>query len=88
MACRELGLSAGEPANFGAGTLPLLVSNVTCKGTEGRLASCQYLIGKPCPAGGAAGVRCQSERPHRPAQWSMCTAHSLSHACSSQLGRS
>ncbi|KAL4423009.1 hypothetical protein ABPG77_005489 [Micractinium sp. CCAP 211/92] len=59
VACRELGLSAGEPANFGAGTLPVLVSNVTCKGTEGRLASCQYLIGKPCPAGGAAGVRCQ-----------------------------
>ena len=54
------GVVAFSQATFGQGTGPILLDQVSCAGTEGRLADCQAnAIGvHDCSHSEDAGVRC------------------------------
>lgn len=58
-----LGAEALANAHFGSGTGPLLLSGLSCTGTERSLLSCHHsgigVIGYNCTHRDAAGVRCQ-----------------------------
>ena len=63
--CRALGLDGGRArpnAHFGRGSLPILMSDVHCKGGESGLAVCDFgAIATKCNHGMDVGVVCKSE---------------------------
>ena len=63
--CRQLGFGSSASyygnAYFGQGSGPILLDNVTCSGSESKLASCSHLgigITRSCSHTEDAGVRC------------------------------
>ncbi len=52
------GAIARTRAFFGQGTVPILLDNVACVGTESRLLSCTYLSTHNCAHSEDAGVTC------------------------------
>ena len=52
-------LTGTSASSFGAGTGPILLSNVRCIGNEARLEDCPFSIGRMCSHSEDAGVRCQ-----------------------------
>ena len=73
-----MGYTGGELADFGKGTLPILVGEVRCFGNETTLDACDYSTdagARACSGGyyspmdmdggGPVGVKCQSE-------WACC----------------
>jgi len=69
--CRQLGFStigavARTQAYFGAGTGQILLDNVQCSGSEGRLIDCTFVTMHNCNHGEDAGVTCAAQRmPNR-----------------------
>ena len=58
-----LGAQAFSSATFGQGTVPIIMTNVMCSGTESQLAGCTH-DGVPvqgCSHSKDAGVRCLSK---------------------------
>ena len=53
------GAIARSRAFFGQGTVPILLDNVACVGTESRLLSCTYSSTHNCAHSEDAGVTCQ-----------------------------
>ena len=58
-----LGAQALSSATFGQGTVPIIMTNVMCSGTESQLAGCAH-DGAPvqgCSHSEDAGIRCLSK---------------------------
>ena len=54
----DAGAIARSNAFFGQGTVPIMLDNVACVGTESRLLSCRYSSTHNCVHAEDAGVTC------------------------------
>lgn len=63
--CRKLNMTGGKPrygAVYGKGKLPILLSNLRCRGGESELSACLFSAStKQCTHANDVGVACKRE---------------------------